>query len=474
MAEFDEENSRGQEIPVTHEVRDRFGNIFRLGDELNKGGQGVVWRTDDDGVAIKQPIVRDTGKLDLNPDLPIRYSRIRTLPLPKGIHLTTPMSILRDQPGYVMRLLDGMKALSKTYSFGGRDEKELESEALPVWLAATERANRRYALKLLHYAKTGGARARMEALSLSAALLARLHLKGLVYGDVSSNNIFVGKNSDAGYDRLEAWLIDVDNLRLERRNGGGWTCTPRLGAPEIVQERAYCSPRTDSWSFAVMAFETLTLVHPFIGKMVLFGKDETDDWAADPVPGDVSAKPLDEQAYEGLLPYMYDPTDPSNGFPGGGLPLEIVSSKIIQRLFLETLGPGRLLPHRRPLMAFWALEFARAHDLSLNCPVCGMSYFAKENSQCPFCDCPRPAYMIARMRGRDWETVLFENGFPVCPLPHRLFHPFSLAHGAEVEFEATIDFAEGLARPARGSKSFPSELEFEFVAGAKRGKELSK
>lgn len=50
--------------------------------------------------------------------------------------------------------------------------------------------------------------------------------------------------------------------------------TPRYGAPEIVQGVDRSRPRTNCWAFAVMAFETLSLVHPFIGKKVL---DPDDD-----------------------------------------------------------------------------------------------------------------------------------------------------------------------------------------------------
>lgn len=446
-----------QEVSSLQEVSDQFGNVFQIDNKpLSKGGQGVVYRTSDSDIAIKQPIKQPSGELDYNPELKARYSRIRTLPLPKGIHLTMPLSILRDQPGYVMRLLKDMTDLSKFF--------KSEEKDIPCWLSGVK--DKGDALKLLRYAKTGGAMARLETLFLSAALLARLHLKGLVYGDVSPHNIFVGKNSDAGYDRLDAWLIDVDNLRLERVSGGRWTYTDPYGAPEIVQRGDPCRPRTDCWSFAVMAFELLTLAHPFIGKKVMDESDEEDDWAADSIPSETSGMTLRQQANAGLVPYIYDPNDDSNGYAGGGLPLGLVSSEAIQMLFLETFGPGRLYPHRRPNMVFWALELARAYDRSIACPECGMSYFAKENAKCPFCDNPRPAFLVAKAKGVEWEKVLFECEKRIHPLPHRLFHPFSLAHCADVEYEAEIDLVRGIAKPARGARSFPSGLEFRFFAAA--------
>ena len=465
MTTFDDVGEDGRNDSDVQELTDQFGNLFRVNkekDKLSEGGQGVVFRemTDSD-IAIKQPIKQSAEILDYDPSLPIRYSRIRMLPLPQGIHLTTPLSVLRNQPGYVMRLLNGMRPL-KTFMCTGREEKSLESEKMPAWLEETKSKNRKLSLQLLHCAKTGGARVRMESLYLSAALLARLHLKGIVYGDISENNIFIGENKDSGFSRMEAWLIDVDNLRLERSAGGGWSATLGFGAPELMQGSGFCSPRTDRWSFAVLAFKMLTFFHPFIGKKVKNGNDDDVDWADDNSDA-TTGMSLEDQAYHGLLPYVYDPEDDTNGYAGDGLPIELVSSKALQRLFIETFGPGRTCPHRRPDMAFWALEFAKAHDLLLNCPGCGMSYFPKENVQCPFCDRPRPAFVIAKIKDRDWEKVFFEGSDRIHPLPHRLFHQFSLSRGADVEYEAEIDFSKRLARPVRGSRSFPRELEFGFV-----------
>lgn len=467
MADIEDDVEKGYEAPL-REIADQFGNIFYIKEELNRGGQGVVYRTTDKDVAIKQPIKQPGGELDYSPELIGRYSKIRTLPLPKGIHLTTPLSILRDQPGYVMRLLGDMKALSKVFRFGGQEKKSVENEAKPGWLSAVK--DQDAAMQLMHYAKTGGARSRLEILYLAAAQLARLHLSGLVYGDVSDDNIFIGRNADGGFDRLEAWLIDVDNLRLERTTGGRWSYTDPFGAPEIVQRREPCRPRTDCWSFAVMAFKMLTLSHPFIGKKVMDDTEEEDDWASDPVQKDSSAMPLIKQANSGLLPYINDPEDDSNAYNGKGLHISLVSSKALQWLFLETFGPGRVQPCRRPGMALWALELAKAYDLSMTCPGCGMSYIAKENVKCPFCDKPRPAFFVAKMRDRGWEKVLFDGKELKHPLPHRIFHPFSLARCADVEYEAEIDTIKGIVRPSRGTKSFPMGLEFEFVAAVQEMK----
>ena len=48
-------------------------------------------------------------------------------------------------------------------------------------------------------------------------------------------------------------------------------------------------------------------------------------------------------------------------------------------------------------------------------------------------------------------------------LPHRLFHPFSLAEGDNSEYEVEVDLMRKRVLPVRGTKSFPNDLEFEFI-----------
>ncbi|MBN0001963.1 serine/threonine protein kinase, partial [Pseudomonas aeruginosa] len=134
--------------------------------------------------------------------------------------------------------------------------------------------------------------------------------------------------------------------------------------------------RTDCWAFAVMTFKLLALCHPFIGKKVLEPEDEEDGWDADPAPNG-TATDLNEQAFAGFLPFVDDEDDDSNEGVGG-LPRVLVATEGLRRLFQETFGAGRELPHRRPTMAFWTLELARAADQSLDCLECGMSHFADE------------------------------------------------------------------------------------------------
>lgn len=434
---------------------DEYNNVHQMADELARGGQGVVYRTKDADLAVKQPLDA-AGQPDKNANLRERFQHVRLLPIPRRIPVSLPLAILRDEPGYVMRLLNGMKPFA-SFDLDGRSKKKLEdqSQALPQWL--TKIPDKDLALRLLHYAQTGSTRRRSLALAKCAAILARLHSAGLVYGDISANNAFIGED-----DTTDVWLIDADNMRLELPSGGVSVYTPGYGAPEVVQGRDQSRPRTDCWAFAVMTFKLLALCHPFIGKKVLEPEDEEDGWDADPAPNG-TATDLNEQAFAGFLPFVDDEDDDSNEGVGG-LPRVLVATEGLRRLFQETFGAGRELPHRRPTMAFWTLELARAADQSLDCLECGMSHFADEYAQCPYCGAARPAFI--RVKTPRWE-ILIPGGATEFRLPQRLFHPFSFEYFDNTAYEAMLNCAAKTAVPVRGTLPFPDNLTFEFVEGCK-------
>jgi len=441
---------------------DEYGNVHQIAGELARGGQGVVFRTRDADLAIKQPLDA-SGQPDKNANLRERFQSIRLLPMPQRIPVSLPLAILREEPGYVMRLLNGMRPFA-AYDLDSKSKKKLEDETqtLPQWL--TNIPEKDMALRLLHYASTGSARSRLRALSKCAAILARLHGAGLVYGDISTNNAFIGED-DAQDARNEVWLIDADNMRPELSSGGASVYTPGYAAPEVAQGRDQSRPRTDCWAFAVMAFKMLALSHPFLGKKVLQAEDNDGGWDAEPADSGANGAPADiqEQAYAGYLPFVDDEDDDSNQGMDG-LPRALVATDGLRRLFQETFGAGREQPHRRPVMAFWALELARAADQSLDCPECSMSYFADEHEKCPYCAGMRPAFI--RAHTPRWE-MFFPASLAEFALPSRLFHPFSCAHHDDTAYDAVLNFAAKTVVPVRGTQPFPANLRFDFVEAGK-------
>ena len=55
---------------------DEYGNFHQITDELARGGQGVVYRTKDADLAVKQPLDA-SGQPDKNANLRERFQRIR-------------------------------------------------------------------------------------------------------------------------------------------------------------------------------------------------------------------------------------------------------------------------------------------------------------------------------------------------------------------------------------------------------------
>jgi len=469
MSEPEKENADNGTLTPEPYV-DEHGFRHFLGEKIKEGGQGAVYRTSDDHLALK--LINAANKSDktgksnksdksIKSDKPEKnlklreqLQKIRLLPLPPRIPISMPLAVLRDKPGYIMRLLNDMKPFSH-FDLNGKTKAELRLQTLPDWLFTYTTTDKNFALLLFHYAKTGSTGRRLYSLAKFASILARIHSAGLVYGDISPDNVFFGER--------EVWLIDVDNLCYEYINSGKNLITAGYGAPEIVRGQDHARPRTDCWAFAVLAFQTLALCHPLKGKKVYVPDNDNYGWDADPAE-DGGPVDLDERAYAGFFPFIDDNDDDSNASVNGNLPREYVATPEINMLFQETFGAGRAQPHRRPSMAFWALELTRASDKSLYCPNCHMSYFP-DNNICPYCDTKRPAFL--RVKTPRWEIIISAEKKEFM-LPRRLFHPFSFENNDDTEYEAILDFSGKSVKPVRGTAdSFPKDLRFDYVEAVK-------
>lgn len=400
---------------------DEFHNVHERGTELGRGGQGVVFRTRDPDIAVKLALDGD-GRPITHAGYVEKLRRVRTLPVPAGLHLAAPMAVLQETAGYAMRLLDDMEPFAAFWSAPSEDAVA----ARPQWLSSLPEE---LAQALLGYRDSGGLHRRLIALYKCAAVLARLHGAGLLYGDVSPANAFISRD----HGSREVWLIDADNLRYETPGRGSGVYTPRFGAPELVQGLDGARPRTDCHAFAVMAFEMLTCLHPFIGAYVEGGG--RGDWS-----DDGTAQDVDEQAYAGHVPWIQDADDPCNRKDNGLI--ELVLTSELKRLFQETFGPGRTKPWLRPSMFHWPPALARAADEVITCPGCRMGYYFDPDSAsqlCPCCEEARPP--VLAVTAYDWVGRPVESQQPAWrfvrawgsavpgTLPHRLFYPFSVTEG---------------------------------------------
>ncbi|AHV95633.1 protein kinase domain-containing protein [Paenibacillus sabinae] len=413
-------------------------NHIHINDErLGAGGQGVVYRTLDPNIALKL-VTDQNGNPVTNRDACERYRKkfkqVQLLPLPQGIRVALPSALLKGYAGYVMTLLTEMVPFSHFW-LGEKAARRIRAEDIPAWL---DEMPEEQAKHLMHYANTGGLKRRLTALARCADVLSRLHVAGLVYGDISPNNVFLSSDPSSS----EVWLIDADNLRYDPDPRGSSVYTPGYGAPEVMQERDRTRFRSDCHAFAVLAFRMLTFNHPFLGDYVKGG-----DWADD--EGDPSGT-REERAYAGLIPWIYEADDDSNRTEDG-LPAELVLTEPLVALFDETFGAGRTQFWRRPSIFHWPEALAAAADETIECSACRMSwYMDKHGSRCPYCDTAAPPHLAVRVYS--WDGGAIDEGSPEwtyfsrlpsvddqLALPERLFKPFDGEHGFRTAVTLTMD-----------------------------------
>ncbi len=232
-------------------VVDELGQVYELGKELGRGGQGAVFAVKNAKKAIKILFNCSPGRrIQLRQQL----KQVQMLFDIKKLAIAQPLEMLKEPDlGYVMELLTDMTPISNLINI------PKNTECLVEW-----------------YLEGGGLRRRLLLLARCAETLAQLHGKGLVYSDPSPNNIFVSSDID---NNEIIGLIDADNLHYESDASSIKCYTPEFGAPELITGKSGVNTLTDAHAFAVIAFKTLSLVHPLMGDMVTDGEPELETQA---------------------------------------------------------------------------------------------------------------------------------------------------------------------------------------------------
>jgi len=332
-------------MSTTRTVTDQNGIRYELTALLGRGGQGAVYAIKGGRLAVKIVV---GGNQTSRERLRNQLTHVRQLPL-RDLALARPLEMLRPpHTGYVMELLVDMVPI-KTLMV----PKKGETSSVE-W-----------------YQRGGGLRKRLLVLARAAHVISQLHGKGLVYSDPSPANIFISKDPDAE----EVWLIDTDNLQYDSSPFDA-VFTPGYGAPELLRNTSGVTTLTDAFSFAVIAFQALSLAHPFIGDMVNDGEPD-----------------LEEQAFAGKLPWIDDPEDDSNRATFG-IPRQWVLSPRLMDAFYLAFGPGRSDPTVRPGASEWADRLYGAADATIECPACSGSFYFTQ-PQCPWCERARPSIVTA-------------------------------------------------------------------------------
>jgi serine/threonine protein kinase len=322
-------------------VKDQHGQSYELTGRIGEGGQGIVCTTQYPNVLVK---VARASTEERRVSWINKISALMRQPL-DDLPIAHPLSLItQPQPGYVMELMEGLAPMTEMMQVA--TDSLMSEEGLSGYL------------------KTGGLLRRLKILARLARVLAELHGRGLAYGDLSPANVFVSQS----VQYAEVWLIDADNVSSQSRDGQQSVFTPDYGAPEVILGESGVNTLTDSWSFAVIAFRTLTLVHPLKGDEVLGGDPERED-----------------AALRGKLPWVDHPVDRSNSL-SVGIPREIAASASLRALFERCFNAGLNNPSERPSLCEWAEAFEVATGHCDQCESCGSTFFYTSKLDCPFCD----------------------------------------------------------------------------------------
>lgn len=346
---------------------DEDGYKHYIDTKLGQGGQGAVFKTTDKNIVIKVSLNPNTGEIISNKNQYIKFKdnidEVRILPLSKELHIAKPSRMLKEPVnGYVMRLLSDMQPIKKLII--------PNSDSIAKF-----------------YNETGGLRRRLSLLKNIARELAIINSKSIVYADISPENIFVSSNIDDN----EIWFIDADNMRFTV-DFTNTIYTPGYGAPEVVKGISSNNTLSDIYSFALIAFELLTLISPFDGELLLNNNSE-DKWDndCDDEWDDDSDNYL--KAEKGELPWIEDEDDDSN-FSDKGIPRNLVLSGKLKNLFERTFGrKGRLDPCNRPSASEWYDVLKQAESATIKCTKCNSTFYLG-NNRCPFCNQERNRFYL--------------------------------------------------------------------------------
>jgi serine/threonine protein kinase len=148
-------------------------------------GAGEVWTTNHTNLVVKLSNSYTNRALLINHVQQVQ--NVMRLPL-RDLKIALPLSLLQSENGgYVMELMDGLESLSTQIENIQKNGQQLD---------------------MFLYRDTGSFGRRLQILKQLAETLAKLHGRGLAFGDLSPNNIFVSQS----VEHHQVWLIDADNI----------------------------------------------------------------------------------------------------------------------------------------------------------------------------------------------------------------------------------------------------------------------
>ena len=319
------------------------GANYFLEEEIGRGGQGRVFSIKGGKYAFKLIGKKTSSKAQL---LKRKISYIKTRPI-EDLPISRPIEQVEGNAlGYIMEMATDMIPIEKLI-------KPDPTKDFTLW-----------------WNETGGLEKRISILKGIAETLAKLHSRGFVYGDFSLSNIFVSKDKEYS----EIFFIDSDNITNTSKVG---TAVYTLGyaAPEIIKTDNHpptsgYDTYTDDFSFAIIAYQLLTLNHPFIGDYVNDGEPE-----------------LEEKAFLGKIPWVNHSSENLNTAKSG-IPVSLTISKKMLGAFQLTFEKGITQKTKRTSSPKWFEILSGAFDAIIECKntSCKQNFFFLKNLTCPFCE----------------------------------------------------------------------------------------
>ncbi|MBF0302724.1 MAG: hypothetical protein HQK73_06770 [Desulfamplus sp.] len=357
-------NVNGTEEAEIRTVKDTTEREYRFISKLGEGGQGTIWKTQFEGFLVK------LANKKIAENRKGYYSRLKYImdrvDLPAE-SFAKPQALLQEPDcGYVMELMTDMKPLSELMMPPPESENNIIE-----W-----------------YKKDGAIKRRYTLLKKLAKIIMDIHSVGFSYGDISPYNIFVSSDPE----HHEVQLIDCDNLTIARNINGEILYTPKYAAPELISKQGSHNTLTDAWSFAVIAYQLITLKHPLLGDMVNNGEPE-----------------LEEKALAGDIPWIEDETDKNNICSDNiGLRSSLVIFKSVMELFQQTFGEQKSV-WKRPGMQEWYEKLKKIDFRFLKCDECEEYFLPRKEMKCRFCETIKTENYVVILKFVRWEPEAEEG-----------------------------------------------------------------
>lgn len=263
--------------------------------------------------------------------------------------ITLPTGILNglkyNEVGYVSKL--GFENLLNDYIKPSKNEK------LFKW----------------YFDKTGGIEYRLELGIEIAKSLCKIHNEGFCYIDINPSSISVTSYENCGKKKPSVKFISPENIS-SYMNHPISLGSDRYMDPLVSRGVAGNSIISDTYSFAVVLFELLTLQHPFLGEQC----------------EGLSVDELTEKLNCGEFDYIDDKS--ADNFNEEFEDIKFFLTDNLKELFFRMFVTGKLSSIERPTLLEFkeACENAKKNLICCTNKECGRTYTYNEMHRCPFCN----------------------------------------------------------------------------------------